>query len=359
MATRRRKTAPKNADSDETLDAYQDPPIDTSEVLPEEVPAELLSWLEGLHPTICFLSTQYEISPKSWRMSRAKLTTQTPPEQTAHELAMWVIAELRRFHDLRDDPPQKYRAAAGIMFPGATSHVMRFTTLGATYDSDGSVQFVDLRSVETNERSARDIANHGFEQSSEIALRCLAAVAATTEQTLKIGTAVKDMAIGCAELAKNSGDGLARVIEAQGRIAFEQREHEADMERMRHLGEIGQQIAGPMAAAFAAYMARRPNGSDVRLGLHERFARLVDSAGQRWVSFCEALDVDERSMLSKLRHASSETEFLAIWKKLESAWDPSRLATVLPLIEQHLGQQIGQELAQLASEASARCRAAA
>lgn len=335
--------------------------IDTTEILPEQLPAGLLEQMEGWHATLSTITVQYEWTPRRWRQVNEQLSLGAPPpQQSAPELCLTVVHMMHAAHIKwpgNSEPPERYRVRAGLKVDGEDRLRYRTHMLEPDYGPDGELVFVDAGEEAAHERTAIHVATQAYDHAAQVSLRCLDAVGNTMGKILSMAEAVQKMAEGSAQLAANSAEGLAKVIKAEGEIRKEEREHEEEMQRLEMWGRIGEQFAGPIAAQFASlFVANMANAGQKSGGepLAKRLAKIKRKAGKRWAAMEGHLTSDEKSILSQLAGAGDDATFLAIFAKLSESWDVSRLQELLPKIEEALGNELAQELAAIIMEASAR-----
>lgn len=326
--------------------------VDTEEIFDEELPAALVAKLRDWHAHLVALVVQYEYAPRSWKQVRRQVTFGDPPPAQGPEALAKMVMDIIRESVAKwpgsSTPPEKYRVRAQLRRANGDS-AWRTHPLRPDFDATGELEIVDADADDATEKGALHVMAAQLDAAYQQSLKCLEAVTASCTNVIAIGDAVQKMALGAAELAQRSAQGLAEVVRAENEGRQAQRDHEADLASQREWFDLLREVAGPWSQVLAA----KHVGSTSQGNFARRLCAIRTKAGPGWDRLCEALELDERRMLHELCDASTDDAFLAIFQKLQTVWTTDRLGAVLPLVERHLGDA-AQDLAALVYECSAR-----
>ena len=315
--------------------------IDVDEVLPEEIPAELLERVSEHHPYLTEIHLQ--VRRGSWRLLRhgKRVFKETPPPMAPHDICAHLVTVAAKDADVNGEGI-RYRARLRCK-QGDLAYT-RYAHVRGYLDGSGALQIVDdVNDSEGDSGMASMI--RAKEQSDQIAFQSLRAVLDATQATTKLATMVNTLVLGFGEMVAKQAGGEAELLRIKLEMEQAGYQHEEKMKKWdrgfgmleKPVQRIGDEIMDTVVAAMREKRAKsrertRKNGrrsstttttteppkaeptvqqvSQFAQNLDDVFANLTDSQKKQAQ---DAMTPDEWKLVQAARKARNDKSFDGIF----------------------------------------------
>lgn len=310
--------------------------MDATEVLPDEVPADLYDKVEKNRAWISEIRLQAMRRGK-WILLRNRLNFTPPMDADVQWVCEQILGWARTDSENHaNGEAERYRAKITIQVASDRPPQHRYAMLRTYVDDDGALSLKDDHSS-VDERGLMAQIAQDRRQEQDFYFRALDAMTRQIESQAKqaegfadVSEAFRVMLLGVAEVTKNNAAGEAermRII-LEGQIA--QYEHEESVEKIRGLTEVLKKPAEKAAAEFAVWLRKKANepkakpkaegkasNEDPNLSPFARkLARIFnDMTPAQTQATLELFTSDERDCIDNARKARDDRAFSALFHR--------------------------------------------
>jgi len=302
--------------------------IDTTEVLPEEIPAELLERVAEHHANLTEVHLQVKRGTwRSLRNGRRVYGAKPPPSDSVHDICTHLVEVAKRDAELNGEGT-RYRARLTCSQGG--QHYTRYASVRGVIDSDGALQIID--DEQGGEANLLQAAIAAKQQSDNIAFQCQTMMVQQLQGMAAVATTINSIFEGVGNAFKQHANNQVELLRVQ--MEMEQNQH-AHSERMakfdrgfgiieKPVQRIGDEIMDHIITTMREKKnkgKRKPNGSANRRApqrseLAQDLDGIFDDLEESKVKQCEELmTADEWRLIQAARRAATDVIFDATFAR--------------------------------------------